>query len=101
MEMHVQHNKDTSTIIIDKDRLLGIENETFQTMIQNSIEAGSKNILIDLSNVKFITSMGIESFLHARTACKNKNVNLNLKNVNVGVKNVLTNLKLTDIFIID
>jgi anti-anti-sigma factor len=96
--MQVQHNENTSIITIDKDQLLGIENETFQALIQNSIEAGSKNILVDLSSVKFITSLGIESFLHARITCENKNINLVLKNVNVPVMNILSTLRLTDLF---
>ena len=97
MEMHVQHNKDTSIIIIDKDKLFGAENKTFQTLIQDLIEDGSKNISVDLSNVKLITSLAIESFIHACAYCKVKNVNFVLKNVNVAVKNVLSTLRLTDL----
>lgn len=95
--MHVQRNNDISIIIIDKDKLLGAENKTFQTLIQDLIEEGCKNITVDLSNVKLITSLGIESFIHACATCKVKNVNFNLKNVNVSVKNVLSTLRLTDI----
>ena len=98
MEMQVQHNEDTSVITIDKDQLLGVENVTFQVLIKNSIEAGSKNIMVDLSKVKFITSLGIEGFLHARATCKDKNVNFTLNNVNVHVMKVFQNLKLTDFF---
>jgi len=100
MKIHVENSTDTSTIIIDENQLLGIGNETFNNQVQNSIEQGSKNISVDLSNVKFIASLGIEIFLHAYKACKNKNVNFNLKNVNVAVMNVLSKLKLTDIFTI-
>jgi len=98
METHIDTSDGTSIIIIDEKQLLGIENETFQTLVQHSIEQGSKNISVDLSNVKFISSWGIEGFLHAYKTCTNKNVNFNLKNVNATVKNVLSKLKLTDIF---
>jgi anti-anti-sigma factor len=98
MEMHTQHTKDMSTIIIDKDKLLGFENETFQTMIQESIEEGSKNILIDLSAVKFISSLGIGYLVHAYTTCMNRNIIFSIKNVNRDIMNVLNHLKLTDIF---
>ena len=96
--MHVQRNEDTSIIIIDKDQLLGVDNVTFQILIKKSIEAGSKNIMVDLSNVKFITSLGIEGFLHARATCKDKSVNFILNNVNAAVMKVLQNLRLTDLF---
>jgi anti-anti-sigma factor len=98
METHVDTSDNTSIIIIDENQLLGIENEKFQTLVQNSIEQGSKNILVDLSHVKFISSWGIEGFLHAYKTCSNNNVNFNLKNVNVAIKNVLSKLKLNDIF---
>ena len=37
MEMHVHYSQDISTIFIDKDKLDGFENETFLTLLQNSI----------------------------------------------------------------
>jgi len=98
MATHVEFAEDTSIIIIDENQLLGIENETLQTLVQNSIKQGSKNILVDLSKVKFISSWGIEGFLHAHKICMNNNVNFSLKNVNVTPLNVLSKLKLTDIF---
>ena len=98
METHIDTSDGTSIIIIDENQLLGIENETFQTLVQHSIEQGSKNISVDLSNVKFISSWGIEGFLHAYKTCTNKNVNFSLKNVNENVMNVLSTLKLKDIF---
>lgn len=100
MRIHVENSEGTSTIIIDENQLLGVGNETFNTLVQNTIEQGSKNISIDLSNVKFITSLGIEIFLHANKACRDKNVNFNLKNVNVVVMDVFSKLKLADIITI-
>jgi anti-anti-sigma factor len=98
MQTHVENSKDTSIIIIDENQLLGTENLIFQTLVQNSIEQGIKNISVDLSNVKFISSWGIEGFLHAHKACVNNNVNFSLKNVNSTVMNVLLTLKLNDVF---
>ena len=101
MDMQVQHNGDTSTIIIHKEKLFGTENESFKTLIKDSIEAGSKNIVVDLSNVNFITSSGIESFVHACAVCKVKYVSFTLKNLTSHVKDVFSTLRLTDIMKID
>ena len=101
MDMHIQHNGDTSTIIFDKEKLFGTENESFKTLVRDSIEAGSKNIVVDLSNVNFITSLGIESFIHACAICKVKYVSFTLKNVQSSVKNIFSTLKLTDLIRID
>jgi anti-anti-sigma factor len=98
MEMHAQHSQDLSTIIIDKDKLLGIENEIFQTLIQESIKNGSQNVSIDLSNVRFISSLGIGILVYAYTTCKNKNIVLNVTNANADIMNVFHHLKLIDIF---
>jgi anti-anti-sigma factor len=97
MQTHVENFEDSSVIIIDDNQLLGTENVIFQTLVQNSIEQGIKNISVDLSNVKFISSWGIEGFLHAHKACINNNVNFSLKNVNSSVMNILSTLKLNDI----
>jgi len=97
METHIDTSDGTSIIIIDEKQLLGIENETFQTLVQHSIEQGIKNISVDLSNVKFISSWGIEGFLHAYKTCTNNNVNFSLKNVNEIIMHELSILKLTDI----
>jgi anti-anti-sigma factor len=98
MEMHAQHSQDISTIIIDKDRLDGLENETFLTLLQNSIIKGSKNISIDLSNVKFIASMGIGFLIRAYKICKDRNIKFKIKNAKSSVVNELSHLKLTEIF---
>ena len=98
METHIETINDASIIIINENQLFGMENEAFQTLVQNSIKQGSKNIFVDLSNVKFISSCGIEGFLHAYKICTNNNVKFNLKNVNPMIMRELSVLKLNEIF---
>lgn len=98
METKIATSADTSIIVIYENQLLGIENESFQTIVKNSIKQGSKNILVDLSNVKFISSWGIEGFLHAFKTCTNNDIKFKLINVNDAVKDVLATLKLNKVF---
>ncbi len=98
MEIHAEHNKDNSVIIVDKNKLIGIESETFQNLVQDSIDKGSKNVSIDLSKVEYVSSWGVGLLVHAYTTCHNKNVDYSLKGVNPHVMNVLSQLKLTDVF---
>ena len=98
MEIKTQHSQDKSVIIIDNDKLIGNENEIFQKAVQESIDTGSKNISIDLSSVKYMSSMGIGILVHAYTTCFNKNIKFNIKGANEGVLNVLSHLKLTELF---
>ena len=89
---------DKSLITFQKERVVGTESETFQSLIQNSIDKGSKKILIDLSNVKYISSWGIGILVHAYTTCINRNTEFHLQGVNSDVMNVLNQLKLTQLF---
>jgi len=98
MEIYAQDNPDGTLIKIDSDKLIGIESEEFQNVVQNSIEKGSKNISIDLSKVEYISSWGIGLLVHAYTSCHNKNVAFSLQGVNSQVMNVLNQLKLTTLF---
>jgi len=98
MENDVQHSQDKSIIIINKERLIGLESEFFQKAVQESIDNGNKNISIDLTKVSYVSSMGIGMLVHAYTTCFNKNVKFNIKGANDNVLNVLNNLKLTELF---
>jgi anti-sigma B factor antagonist len=94
MEMRTEHNQDNSTIIIEKNKLIGIEGEEFQNLVQESIDKGSKNISVNLSKVDYITSWGIGILVHAYTTCTNRNVKFNLEGVSGNVMSVLHQIKL-------
>lgn len=98
MDIQVEHSQDKSKIIINKNKLIGAENESFQNLVQESIDKGSKSISIDLSKVEFISSWGIGLLVHAYTTCITRNVSFNLEGVNEQVMNVLSQLKLTRLF---
>jgi anti-anti-sigma factor len=98
MEINAKHFGDKSIITIDKNKFIGVEGETFQNLVNNSIDRGSKNISIDLSKVNYISSSGVELLMHAYKACSKKNVGFDIEGANNLVKDVLSNLKLSKIF---
>jgi len=98
MEIRAEHSPDKSNIIIEKNKLVGIENETFQGLVLESIEKGSKNLIIDLAKVEYVTSWGIGILVHAYTTCVNRNVKFNITNVNENVMHVLHQTKLDTLF---
>ena len=98
MDIHAEHFPDKSVIIIDKNKLIGIENELFQNIVQESIDNGSKDITVDLSNVEYIASWGVGLLVHAYTSCNNRNIKFNIKGVSGNVMSVLHQLKLNEIF---
>jgi anti-sigma B factor antagonist len=98
MGIRAEHNQDKSVIIIDDNKLIGVESEVFHNLVQESIDKGSKNIIVDLSNVEFISSWGIGLLVHTYTSCHNKNIKFSLKGVKEQVMNLLNQIKLTELF---
>jgi anti-sigma B factor antagonist len=98
MEIYAADNQEGTLVTVDKTKLIGVESEAFQNIVQTSLEKGSKNITVDLSKVEYVSSWGIGLLIHAYTSCHNKNVNFSIKGVNPQVMNVLNQLKLTTLF---
>lgn len=98
MTVNDDHHQDKSIITVDTNKLIGVENETIQKLVQNSIDKGSKNITVDLSKVEYISSLGVGILIHAYTSCTNKNIKFNITGVSQHVMNVFSQLKLTELF---
>ena len=98
MGIHAEYYPGRSIIIIDNNRFIGVENKTFQSLVQDSIDKGSKSILIDLSKVEYVASLGIESLVHAYTTCTNRNIKFNIEGVRGNVMKILHQVKLDTIF---
>jgi anti-anti-sigma factor len=98
MEIYAKDSQDKSTIFVDNHKLIGVEGETIQNLVQSSIEKGIKEVIVDLSKVEYIASWGIGILVHAYTTCHNKKVGFSLQGVNPQVMNVLSQLKLTTLF---
>ena len=98
MEIYAKLFADRSVITIDKNKFIGVEGVTFQNLVNNSIDKGSKSISIDLSKVNYISSSGVELLMHAYRSCIKNNVKFNVEGANKLVKDVLSSLKLSKIF---
>ena len=98
MDINAVHFEDRSVISVDGIKFLGIEVETFNNAIKNSIDKGSRNISIDLSKVNYISSSGVELLMHAYVACTKKNIGFNVEGASKHVKDVLNTLKLANLF---
>ena len=94
MGIHAEYYPDKSIIIIDNNHFVGVENKTFQSLVQDSINKGSKTITVNLSKVEYIASLGIESLVHAYTTCTNRNIKFNIEGVAVNVLKILHQVKL-------
>lgn len=98
MGIQVEHNQDKSIILIEQNKLVGTEAETFHDLIQESVDKGSQSISVDLSKVEFMSSWGIGLLVHAYTTCSKKNIKFSLQGVNDQIMNLLQQIKLTELF---
>jgi anti-sigma B factor antagonist len=98
MGIRVEHYHKKSVITINSSEFIGTENKTLQNLIKDSISKGSKNILVDLSKVKRISSWGIGGLVHAYITCINRTVKFDIGGINKSVMNVLNNVKLDMVF---
>jgi anti-anti-sigma factor len=94
MDIRAEHLPDVSIIIIEKNKLIGIENEAFQNLVQSSISKGCKTISVDMSKVEWISSWGIGLLVQAYTTCTNKNIKFEIKNAHDNVLNILHQVSL-------
>src|SRR5690606_42030155 len=90
MEVRAEHLNGKSTIIVEKDQLLGLEAEDIQRSVLEAIDNGSKSVEINLSTVNYVTSWGIGILVHAFTTCTNRDVRFVLVGVSDKVLNTLS-----------
>lgn len=98
MDFNIEQQGLRAIITLNKSRVLGTESVELQNSILDLIQKGSKEIEIDLSLVKQITSWGIGMLIHALTTCTNREIGLSLTGVTENVFAVIEKVKLHTIF---
>ena len=98
MGYQAEFSGDRSVILVDQKELIGLQPESFNNLVQESIDKLSKIISIDLSKVQFISSLGIGLLVRAYTTCSKRNIKFNLEGANSQIVKVLNQVKLTQIF---
>ena len=88
-----------AVVISFKGKLMGgPDAQDFQNHVSNFLEQGKKNIIIEMSDVKFADSSGIGSIIKAYTTVKGAGGQLKLAGLTDKIKGVLSIVKLDSIF---
>lgn len=67
------HFEDKYSIIkLEVDQILGYEAKEFQDVLLNSLERNIQFIIVNLSNIKYISSWGIEILIHGLATTVNR-----------------------------
>lgn len=98
--MNIKTNEtDTAVIIkLEGEMMLGYEANDFHETIRSAIEKGKINIVVDLSEVKFITSWGIGILIYAYTTTTNAGGKFKLASIPKIVKDTFNKVKIDSIF---
>jgi len=98
MEVIISDCEDYTIIKFNKNKLLGTEAVEFQDSVLNTLDKGVNSIVIDLSNVEYVTSWAIGMLVHAFTTSTNRSAQFSLVGVTQKVKEILSKVKLDKIF---
>ena len=98
--MNVKVNESDKAILIklEGEMMLGYEANDFHEAIKSSLDKKKKNVVVDLSEVKFITSWGIGILIHGYTTATNGGSKFSLVAVPKNVKETFQKIKIDSIF---
>jgi anti-sigma B factor antagonist len=89
----------SAVIVSPKGNLMGApETEDFRQVIKEHLDAGATKYIIDLSNVKWMNSLGLGALISAYTSVKNKEGVMVITNVSDKVKSVFMITQLIKVF---
>lgn len=98
MNIHIEDRGDTRIINLEGEMMLGYEANEFHETIRNALDESKKEIIVDLGNVKFISSWGIGILIYGYTTTINAGGHFKLASVPDNVHEVMKKVKLDSIF---
>jgi anti-sigma B factor antagonist len=98
MEVKTKETDDGLVIKLEGEMMLGYEANDFHQAIENAIEKNKMKIVIDLSEVQFISSWGIGILMYGYTTTTNGGGVFKLAGVSDKIIEVLTKIKVNNVF---
>ena len=98
--MDVKTNETENGVVISLEgkMMLGYEANDFHEAIENAMDHNKKKIVVDLSNVEFITSWGIGILIYGHTTTTNRGGEFRLAAVSEKINEILIKTKLDKTF---
>jgi anti-anti-sigma factor len=98
MKVQVNETELTTVIKLEGEMMLGYEANDFHEAISSTLEKGKKNIVVDMCEVKFISSWGIGILIHGYTTATNAEGSFKLACVPPNIKETFSKVKVDKIF---
>lgn len=98
--MRIKTNEKYGAVVVElKGNVMGgPEAQDFHDTLKKQLEGGKKNIVVDLSDVKFMNSSGLGMLISGYTSVKNQDGVLKLANATEKINSLLVITKLITIF---
>jgi len=98
--MRIKTSEKYSAVVIElKGNVIGgHDSEEFSKLLHNLLDEGKKNVVVDLSSVKFMNSSGLGMLISGFTTMKNGEGSLKLANATEKINSLLVITKLITIF---
>jgi anti-anti-sigma factor len=100
VRIEVRFTDDVAIVSLSGKFLAGSDGPFLRQKVSDLIEAGTKSLVIDLSEVPYIDSTGLGFLAGARSSAEEAEVALVLSSINQHVKKVLDGVRLTQFFVI-
>jgi anti-anti-sigma factor len=91
---------DTVIVSLSGKFLAGSDGPYLRQKVKDLIDAGTRKLIIDFSDVPYIDSTGLGFLAGARVTAQNAGTRMVLANVNVHVQKILDDVKLSQFFVI-
>ena len=98
MDVKINETENGVVISLEGKMMLGYEANDFHEAIENAIDRDKKKIVVDLSNVQFISSWGIGILMYGYTTTTNKGGEFKLAALSEKINEILIKTKLDKVF---
>jgi anti-anti-sigma factor len=98
MDVKINETENGIVITLEGEMMLGYEANDFHDAIENAIDNNKKIIVIDLSNVQYISSWGIGILMYGYTTTTNLGGEFKLAAVSEKIIKILSKTKLDEVF---
>ena len=98
MEVKTNETENGLVITLEGKMMLGYEANDFHEAIENAIDKNKKKIVVDLSNVQFISSWGIGILMYGYTTATNLGGEFKLAGISEKISEIFKKIKIENIF---
>ncbi len=100
MRIEVKFKEDVAIVALSGKFLAGSDGPFLRQKVKDLIDAGTRKMVINFSEVPYIDSTGLGFLAGSRVTAQNAGVSLVLSSINQHVKRILDGVRLTPFFVL-